>query len=69
MEPPSSPVGGTHALSEEVRMLREDRHLPWLQVTYNLDASAGNCQKWISYATRAGRSRQAARWSKRTRRS
>lgn len=64
MATPGSPAGETPELSEKVRVLREDRRLPWLQVTYNLDVPAGNCQKWISYATRAGRSRQAARWPK-----
>ena len=51
--PPGRPRRVTPELLERIRVLREERHLPWSQVAQNLHVPAGSCRKWFSDAARA----------------
>lgn len=51
--PPGRPRRVTPELLEKIRVLREERHLPWSQIAQNLHVPAGSCRKWFSDAARA----------------
>jgi DNA invertase Pin-like site-specific DNA recombinase len=50
--PPGRPRRVTPELLEKIRVLREERQLPWSQVAQNLHVPAGSCRKWFSDAMR-----------------
>lgn len=50
--PPGRPRRVTPELLEKIRVLREERRLPWSQVAQNLHIPAGSCRKWHSDAAR-----------------
>ena len=50
--PPGRPRRVTPELLEKIRVLREERHLPWSQIAQILHVRAGSCHKWFSDAAR-----------------
>jgi putative DNA-invertase from lambdoid prophage Rac len=50
--PPGRPRRVTPELLERIRVLREERRLPWSQIAQNLHVPAGSCRKWFSDAVR-----------------
>jgi DNA invertase Pin-like site-specific DNA recombinase len=46
--PPGRPRRVTPELLERIRVLREERHLPWSQIAVILHVPAGSCRKWYS---------------------
>lgn len=46
--PPGRPRRVSSELLGKIRVLREEKHLPWSQVAQNLHVPAGSCRKWFS---------------------